>query len=104
MSHEPCCSRDDKRDIGSRRDPINKPPRTTTTDDDSTTARDEDDEDDEEEGNRAVEVVLPPPSPQVRVCELGEAMMTDLTHPTPVSPPIRVPAIGVPSETQDSDG
>jgi hypothetical protein len=65
------CSREDNRDIGSLRDSINEPAQTTTTDEDSTTAHDGDDE---ERGNRAVEVVLPPPSPQVRVYRLGVAL------------------------------
>jgi hypothetical protein len=71
MSREQQRSRDDNRDIGSQRDPINKTCPTTTTDDNKTTGRDE--EDDEGE-TRAVEVVHPPPSPKVRVPRLFVAM------------------------------
>jgi hypothetical protein len=71
MPRENCCSRDDYRDIGSHRDPINKLCPTTTTDDHNATGRDEDDD---EGRNRAVEVVLPPPSPKVRARRLGMAM------------------------------
>jgi len=100
MSREQQGSRDDHRDIRSQCDRSTKTRPTTTTYDHNATARDKG----VKEGrDRAVEVVLPPPSPQVRACQLCEAVTDPSNSSLARIPSLRTRTVDPDDDDDDED-
>jgi len=100
MSREQQGSRDDHRDIRSQCDRSTKTRPTTTTYDHNATARDKG----VEEGrDRAMEVVLPPPSPQVRACQLCEAVTDPSNSSLARIPSLRTRTVDPDDDDDDDD-